>query len=81
MDRGVENGVDETKKEGGTAASNRTMRPRAPKSANPPAALDSNIQNHIGRELRAVYDQIVNEPVPDRFLKLLAELEKKQPPV
>ncbi len=30
---------------------------------------------HIGRELRASYQDIVDQPVPDRFLELLNKLE------
>ena len=32
----------------------------------------------ISRQLRAIYDEVVNEPVPDRFVKLLEELERKR---
>lgn len=38
--------------------------------------LDPRIQHEIGKHLRAHYDDIVNEPVPDRFMELLAKLEK-----
>jgi hypothetical protein len=41
-------------------------------------ALEPELQDHIGMQLRSVYDEVLNEPVPDRFLKLLAELERKQ---
>ncbi len=41
-------------------------------------ALEPELQAHIGRQLRAMYNEVVNEPVPDRLLKLLQELEKKQ---
>jgi len=40
--------------------------------------MEPELQDHIGRQLRAVYDQILDEPVPDRFLKLLADLQDKQ---
>jgi hypothetical protein len=40
--------------------------------------LDSDVQAHIGRQLRAGYVDILNQPVPDRFLELLAELDQKQ---
>ncbi len=40
--------------------------------------LEPDLQAHIGRQLRAVFDEVVNEQVPERFLKLLAELERKQ---
>ena len=32
----------------------------------------------ISRQLRAIYDEVVNEPVPDRFVQLLEELERKR---
>ncbi|HEY0291334.1 MAG TPA: NepR family anti-sigma factor [Hansschlegelia sp.] len=40
--------------------------------------LDLDVQAHIGRQLRAGYVDILNQPVPDRFLELLAELDKKE---
>jgi hypothetical protein len=39
--------------------------------------VEADLQAHIGRQLRAVYDEVVNEAVPDRFLELLRELERK----
>ena len=42
------------------------------------ARMAGELQGYIGRQLRAVYDEIVNEPVPDRFVQLLEELEKKR---
>jgi len=44
----------------------------------PGAGLEADLQAHIGRQLRAVYDEVVNEPVPDKFVRLLEELERKQ---
>ena len=38
--------------------------------------VDSRIQHEIGKHLRAHYDDIVNEPVPDKFMELLAKLEQ-----
>ncbi len=40
--------------------------------------LEPELQDHIGMQLRAVYNEILSEPVPERFLKLLEELERKQ---
>ncbi|RYE30617.1 MAG: hypothetical protein EOP23_18570 [Hyphomicrobiales bacterium] len=37
--------------------------------------LDPKVQESIGRSLKAHYDDIVNAPVPDKFLMLLAQLE------
>jgi hypothetical protein len=42
------------------------------------AILGGDLQAHIGRQLRAVYDEVASEGVPDRFLKLLEELERKE---
>ena len=44
----------------------------------PAAKLDADVQRFIGNQLRAVYDEVVKEPVPERFVKLLEELERKQ---
>lgn len=40
--------------------------------------LDVAAQALIGHHLRALYGEIVKEPVPDRFLKLLQDLESKE---
>jgi hypothetical protein len=41
-----------------------------------PARLDRGIQNEIGRNLRAMYNDVVEQGVPDRFADLLAQLEE-----
>ncbi len=33
------------------------------------------IQEQIGRRLAAVYDEILRQPIPDRFLRLLDQLD------
>lgn len=38
--------------------------------------LEQETQNALGRELRAMYDGLIEEPVPERFLKLLDQLEQ-----
>lgn len=40
--------------------------------------LDPRVQESIGRSLKAHYDDIVNSPVPDKFLVLLAQLEDQE---
>jgi hypothetical protein len=40
--------------------------------------LNSGIQGFIGRQLKAVYADLVNEPIPDVLLKLVDELERKE---
>lgn len=55
--------------EAGGASSGAGSRPK----------LEPRVQNALGRELRAMYDQVVSEPVPDRFRKLLDQLEQSEP--
>ena len=38
--------------------------------------LSPALQDHIGRQLRAMFDDVAQEPVPDRFLQLLKDLEQ-----
>ncbi|MEG6509371.1 NepR family anti-sigma factor [Methyloligella sp. 2.7D] len=38
--------------------------------------MSRDLQGHIGRQLRASFDEVAREPIPDRFLQLLQELEK-----
>ena len=35
-------------------------------------------QKRIGNQLRRLYDNVATEPVPDDFLKLLEEADKKK---
>jgi hypothetical protein len=58
--------------------------PGDPDSGTPPnpAAhhphLGPDLQALIGQQLRAVYHEALNEPVPDRFVRLLEELAAKK---
>ena len=38
--------------------------------------MDPRVQTEIGKHLRAIYDDVINEPVPDRFMELLEKLER-----
>jgi hypothetical protein len=49
----------------------------APGQAQP---LEADVQAHLGRQLRAVYDEMASQPVPDRFIQLLDALERRQRP-
>ena len=40
------------------------------------AKVDPRIQTEIGKHLRAIYDDVINEPVPSRFMELLEKLEQ-----
>ena len=40
--------------------------------------LDAKSQTSIEERLRTMYDRVVEEPVPDRFLSLLEQLESSE---
>jgi Anti-sigma factor NepR len=42
------------------------------------AVLEPQVQAHLGRKLREVYQSLVDQPVPDRFIQLLRELDRKR---
>ena len=46
-------------------------------STDPPAepVLERAVQERIGTHLRAMYDDLMQQPVPDRFAELLSRLE------
>jgi hypothetical protein len=35
------------------------------------------VKDHISRQLRALYDEVANQPVPDRFMEMLGRLDSK----
>jgi hypothetical protein len=53
-----------TKRQAGEKMSDLTLQPQ--------------LQAHLGRTLKAVYDALVEEPVPQKLLQLLDELERKE---
>ena len=40
--------------------------------------LDPKAQELIGRQLKVLYGSILADPVPDQFVKLLEDLERKE---
>lgn len=42
------------------------------------ARMEPRVQSALGRELRAMYDGVVSQPVPDRFTELLDRLEQRE---
>ncbi|MFO1124028.1 MAG: NepR family anti-sigma factor [Methylocystis sp.] len=42
------------------------------------AMLDPKIQAQLGRVFRAYCDDLIHQPIPDKFTVLLAKLEAKQ---
>lgn len=53
---------------------------RRQSSDRPPGMLDRTVQAQIGRLLRDVFADVAAEPVPERFVTLLAELETREKP-
>ena len=51
--------------------------PSAASRKEPPRDAASAIGDHIGRELRAMFDEVVAEPVPERLRQLLDDLARK----
>ncbi len=60
----------------------RTRKPgQAPSMQSDPdqknaSGLNREIQAKIGQQLRAIYDDVVQEGVPDRFAELLQQLDR-----
>ena len=53
------------------------MEAAAPRKKTPskPAKLGRDVQARLGQQLRAMYDEVVSQGVPDRFTDLLNRLE------
>jgi len=43
-------------------------------------ALNAEIQSRIGHQLRAMYDDVVRQGVPDRFAELIRKLDSPEDP-
>ena len=55
----------------GTRKPPRTGPRQAPDPAFP-------MHEHIGHQLKAMFDEVVTQPVPDKLRRLLEDLERKQ---
>lgn len=44
-----------------------------------PGRLNAEIQSRIGHQLRAMYDDVVRQGVPDRFAELIRKLDETGP--
>ncbi|MFA5955415.1 NepR family anti-sigma factor [Hyphomicrobium sp.] len=42
------------------------------------APLPTELQGQIGQRLREAYIELINEPVPDRFVDLLQKLKRRE---
>ncbi len=45
-------------------------------AAGKPGRLNAEIQSRIGHQLRAMYDDVVRQGVPDRFAELIRKLDE-----
>lgn len=43
-----------------------------------PAMVDRSMQAQLGQQLRALFDHVASEPLPDRLVNLLRDLESKE---
>lgn len=43
--------------------------------------FDPGVQAHIGRQLKAMFDEVVHEPMPDHLVRLLDALQSPGEPV
>ena len=61
-----------------TAATKRAERQDVHDVAeNPPGkGMSPALQDHIGRQVRAVFDEVAEEPIPDHLLRLLQDLDR-----
>ena len=53
---------------------------RSETAASPPTKPETgpgDMQSYIGARLRQAFDDIASQPVPDRFLQLMRDLDKK----
>ena len=57
-----------------------SMEPRRPSDLHNTqrGMLDRSLQAQLGRQLRAIFSDVAQEPVPDRFIKLLEALEARE---
>ena len=57
-----------------------TMEPPRPSDLRnvPRGMLDRSLQAQLGRQLRSIFSDVEQEPVPERFIKLLEALEARE---
>jgi hypothetical protein len=53
------------------------MQAEAPQGTDMDEGLSPNLQAHIGRHVRAAFDEVAREPIPEHLLRLLKDLERR----
>ena len=64
--------------QGGKDTKMLTSRGNGADDPSPLPAVGEDIQKHLGRKLKAAYDELVRQPVPDTFRQLLDELDRRE---
>jgi hypothetical protein len=67
---GVSKKMDHAVENGAAGTSGETQ------GAGPDNGLTPTLQAHIGRHVRAVFDEVAREPIPEHLLRLLRDLEQ-----
>ena len=73
----LEGGFASSSKKGETDNFNMSMNSTAIDDA-PVAILDERIQAQIGQQLSSFYKELVNQPIPQNFIDLLAKLDRQE---
>lgn len=84
VDQGKEAGLRARDAHGGTASNRHTQRQdRSETSAgrasqSPSRGLSEHTRNRLATQLRTMYDTMAQQPVPDRFAELIAQLDSSE---
>ncbi|WP_045366728.1 NepR family anti-sigma factor [Methyloceanibacter caenitepidi] len=73
----TEDDKDKAQRRMSVDASKSTQRPDdgIVEPAQPDASMSPALQAHIGRQVRAMFDSVAEEPVPEHLLRLLKDLD------
>ena len=52
-----------------------TAETRSRKTSSKPAKLSREVQARLGQQLRAMYDDVVNQGVPERFTEMIKRID------
>jgi hypothetical protein len=59
----------------GQQSAMETAATRSKKGGSKPGKLSREVQARLGQQLRAMYDEVVSQGVPDRFTELLNQID------
>lgn len=64
--------------QGNAAVGKRDQKQGRPSGADDRAPMPVNAVDAVGRKLKASYDQMLREPIPDKLMELLDQLEQSE---